>query len=97
MMFNGCRVVVSEAALAETTERNFPLSRHRSRRVHKKLVKRFGGEFRKEPAIFQTPDSFIMHPTRWVEVEREMRRRNAVQPRSGHEHNGAWQPRYAGL
>ena len=54
-------VIVSNMALKETTERLFPESRHRSKRTHKKLVKRFGGEFRMVPAVWRTPNGLIMH------------------------------------
>ena len=50
--FAGLPFYVSPLALKEE-ERLFPASKHRSRRIHKKLVKRFGGEFRKVPAIFK--------------------------------------------
>ena len=43
-------------------ERNFPVSKHRSKRVHKKLVKRFGSEFRDDPALFKTPMGIVAHP-----------------------------------
>lgn len=64
------RIFYSAHALAETSERLFPHSKHRSRRIHKKLVKRFGGEFRKVPAMFMTPHGLIAHPS----LEREIRR-----------------------
>lgn len=65
----GVKINYVEHALAETTERNFPASRHRSKRIHKKLVKRHGGEFRKEPAIFRYGDTWIVHPSFRPQIE----------------------------
>lgn len=66
--FNGIQVIKDHNALAQTTERNFPASKHRSKRIHKKLVKRFGGEFRKQPAIFQIQGKIYAHPARYAEL-----------------------------
>ena len=61
--FFGVPVLFSSAALKETTERLFPFSRHRSARIRKKLVKRFGGEFYKQPAMFQLVGvGIVCHP-----------------------------------
>lgn len=68
--FNGLEVICDPNCLADTKERTFPVSRHRSRRVHKKLVKRFGGEFRKEPAMFQIMGRIVAHPVRYAELRR---------------------------
>lgn len=73
--FNGIEVIQDPNALANTTERTFPLSRHRSRRIHKKLVKRFGGEFKKEPAIFQIQGRIFAHPARYAELRAAFARR----------------------
>lgn len=67
--FNGTPITVSDLALEATKERLFPVSRHRSRRVHKKLVKRHGGEFRMVPCIWQTPHGYVMHPVRYEEFK----------------------------
>lgn len=56
-------VQVHFSPYATTMVRNFPVSKHRSRRVYKKLVKRFGGELRQEPAIFKTPNGIVAHPS----------------------------------
>jgi hypothetical protein len=37
------------------------MSKNRSKRIHKKLVKRSGGEFRQEPAIYRVGDEIIAH------------------------------------
>lgn len=58
----GLKVVVSEAALQDSDIRLFPTSKNRSARIHKKLVKRFGGEFKKVPAIYQMGDTLVAHP-----------------------------------
>jgi hypothetical protein len=65
----GLPIIVTSLALQETEERLFPASRHRSRRIHKKLVRRFGGEFRKVPAIWQTPSGIVMHPTLYAALK----------------------------
>lgn len=67
--FGGVRVLCDPNCLAETTERTFPVSRHRSARVRKKLIKRFNGEFRKEPAIFKIGDAFVAHPALYAAVK----------------------------
>jgi hypothetical protein len=65
------RIICSDAALKETRERLFPASRHRSKRIHKKLVKRFGGEFRKVPAIFRLSNGdLVAHPALYREIQR---------------------------
>lgn len=67
--FNGIPITVSDLALEVTKERLFPVSRHRSRRIHKKLVKRHNGEFRTVPCIWQTPQGYVMHPVRYAEFK----------------------------
>lgn len=81
--FGGLPIIWSIFALKATDERLFPVSRHRSRRIHKKLVKRFGGEFRKVPAIFQTPQGLIVHPALRSSIEAafEKKRRDDVESR----------------
>jgi hypothetical protein len=74
--FLGMRIVLSEAALADTDERNFSVSRHRSRRIMKKLLKRFGGEFKKKPTIFQVHDQFIIHPSLKGQIRDALRSAN---------------------
>lgn len=68
MSFGGLRVIVTEDALETTDVRLFPESKHRSARVKKKLIKRFGGEFRKIPTIFRTASTLFMHPVRYAEL-----------------------------
>jgi len=72
---NGIPIVVSSIALETTQERLFPNSKNRSRRIHKKLVKRFGGEFRRVPTIFRTAQAIIMHPAMYARFQAEMDRR----------------------
>ena len=68
----GLPIILSNAALKEGTERLFPESRHRSKRVHKKLIKRFGGEYRKVPTIWEIPGSLIIHPTLYADLKARM-------------------------
>jgi hypothetical protein len=62
LVFGGIQMIVSEVALKESNVRLFPASKNRSARIHKKLVKRFGGEFKKVPAIWQIEDRLVVHP-----------------------------------
>lgn len=67
------RFVVSEQAAEHI--RNFPVSRHRSKRVHKKLVKRFGGEYRLgKPQILELRNEGIImiHPSLKAELDRTL-------------------------
>ena len=67
--FGGVRIISEPRALKETRERLFPESRHRSARVKKKLINRFGGEFRMEPCLFRLADgTIIAHPALYRQV-----------------------------
>lgn len=66
---NGIQIYESPHALEETDERTFPASKNRSARIHKKLVKRFGGEFRKVPCIWKTPMGLVAHPALYAELK----------------------------
>lgn len=63
MNFAGLKIIFTAYALEVTKERLFPESKHRSKRVHKKLLKRFGGEFRKVPCMWRKGDTVYAHPT----------------------------------
>ena len=67
----GLDIIVSDLALKDSDERLFPFSKHRSRRIHKKLIKRFGGEFRKVPCIWRMTDKIMMHPALYAELQRQ--------------------------
>lgn len=75
MNYAGMQVTILESALETTTERLFPESKNRSRRIHKKLVKRHGGEFRKRPAAFNVGGRLVMHPAVWERLRAEIERR----------------------
>lgn len=62
MSMNALRIVFSPYALEATAERLFPASKNRSRRIRKKLVKRFGGEFRMIPAMWRSGNMIFAHP-----------------------------------
>ena len=53
-----------------------PASKNRSRRIHKKLVKSFGGEFRQKPATYRINDTIYAHPAfrSQLEAKREANR-----------------------
>lgn len=59
----GVKIIFDLNALETTNERLFPASKNRSARIRKKLIKRYGGEFRKRPAMFKTPLGIIAHPS----------------------------------
>lgn len=63
MMFIGQRIIFSDTVLEATQERLFPESKHRSPRIRKKLIKRFGSEFRMQPCIWRTPQGIFAHPS----------------------------------
>lgn len=71
-MLGGMEIIVSENALEETDVRLFPASKNRSRRIHKKLVKRHGGEFVKRPCIYQMGGKFIAHPVMYAKMKAEI-------------------------
>ena len=57
-------ILEDQNCLKETEERLFPVSKNRSKRIHKKLVKRFGGEYRKVPVMYWLgPHTLVAHPT----------------------------------
>lgn len=57
------KIIYSDHALETTKERLFPESKHRSARIRKKLIKRFGGEYRQKPAMWLFDDALIAHPS----------------------------------
>uniref|UniRef100_UPI0030EB1B30 hypothetical protein n=1 Tax=Pseudomonas sp. JAI120 TaxID=2723063 RepID=UPI0030EB1B30 len=61
-------VICDPNALAATAERNFSPSKNRSKRVLKKLIKRYGSEFKMVPAIFNMQGRIIAHPDRYAEL-----------------------------
>lgn len=69
----GLRFIWTDAAMETTKERLFPESRHRSKRIHKKLVKRFGGEFRRVPAMWRHGNTIYAHPSLRAKVEATLR------------------------
>lgn len=72
-VFAGTEIIVTSAALADSEERLFPESPHRSPRILKKLTRRFGGEFRKVPAVWRVGDKIVMHPERYQEFKAKLR------------------------
>ncbi|SFP12628.1 hypothetical protein SAMN04488056_12319 [Cohaesibacter marisflavi] len=75
----GMRLIVSEDAVdgSKIIGRRFKPSPHRSKRIHKKLCKSFGGEFIYAPAIYmhRPSETIFIHPT----MERELKRALAEQ------------------
>lgn len=62
---------------AATMERNFPESKNRSKRIHKKLCKRFGGEFRMKPGMFRVEDKLYIHTDLRKDFEKAIDEANA--------------------
>lgn len=69
----GIRIIESVKAVEPAEKPSFPVSKHRSKRVHKKLVKRHGPQWPMIPAIFKTPDGFIAHPAAVADLRRTLR------------------------
>lgn len=59
---NGLRIMYSDIVMDRTGKRLFPESRHRSKRILKKLIKRFGYERELAPAILKLGNVFYVHP-----------------------------------
>lgn len=72
LTYCGLPIIVSANCLKETEERLFPESKNRSKRIFKKLIKRFGGEFKKVPAIFRIPYGYTMHPEMYHRLRSEL-------------------------
>lgn len=66
------KVIFDLNALKEGEERLFPASRHRSARVRKKLIRRFGGEFRKVPCMWMVGGVLIAHPSLKARIEAKL-------------------------
>lgn len=70
------RIHYSKYSTRPTSERLFPFSRHRSARIEKKLIQRFGGVYRHEPAIYQLNGLIIAHPSFRAEIEKKLEEAN---------------------
>jgi hypothetical protein len=64
----GRPVAVSYLAVRRGSRRLFPESRHRSARIHKKLCRRWGGEYALEPAVFNLGSVVLVHPAMFERV-----------------------------
>jgi len=76
------QIVFSIHAVDKTTERLFPASKNRSKRIHKKLVKRFGGEFRRRPAMWRIGDTIYAHPSFRSQLEASFKKETSDAYRS---------------
>jgi hypothetical protein len=72
LQFAGLQVRETLTSTQETNERFFPPSRHRSARIHKKLIKRFGGIYKRKPAMFIVGDTLVIHPALMPELKRHI-------------------------
>lgn len=77
---SGMPIYYTETALEQTSERLFPESKNRSKRILKKLIKRFGGEYRMKPAMFLANGKLYIHPANRAKVEHAIREANRNDP-----------------
>lgn len=71
--FGSMRIIETANALEKTKERLFPESKHRSPRIRKKLVRRYGAEFRMKPtAWIANGDTLIVHPVLASEIRKQI-------------------------
>jgi len=67
------RIVITEVAVVKTDELYFPDSRHRSKRVWKKLFKRYGTQRIYKPAILKVDGDIWVHPVFESELRQKCR------------------------
>jgi len=79
-LFDSMPVVVSPHCVIRSAEPTFPISQHRSRRIHKKLERRHGPQFPTRPACLQIGNALHVHPAIWDQMKRsgEIRQRAAA-------------------
>lgn len=68
------KIITSDLAVTmEVIGRNFPESRHRSRRIEKKLIRRFGGVWKHKhtPTAYRHGSTLIVHPALYAELMKE--------------------------
>jgi hypothetical protein len=70
---NGMHVTISPMCMTPSKEPAFPVSRHRSRRIHKKLERRHGAQFPMLPACLEINGRLFVHPQIWDQIKREMK------------------------
>jgi nucleoside diphosphate kinase len=73
--FNGLKIYYTAAAVQPTEARNFPYSKHRSKRIFKKLIKRYGSEFVMEACILQAGGAIYAHPSMKRRIEDAVRQK----------------------
>lgn len=71
-LFGGMQIVLSPFATVLSDRPTFPVSRHRSRRIHKKLERRHGPQFPQLPASYEIGGRLHMHPAIWDQIKRNM-------------------------
>lgn len=76
-MINGLKIIWNPLLLVDTDVRTFPASKHRSARIRKKLIKRFGSEFKKKPAMYIMGNTVYAHPS-FKEKIQEMSRTGTI-------------------
>lgn len=72
-LFQGMSLIFDPNCLETTDERLFPASRHRSKHITKKLIRRYGGVFRQRPCMFKAGNRIIAHPIYRTQLEAALR------------------------
>lgn len=82
-MAGSLSVVFTEMAVQGVEERLFPLSKNRSPRIHKKLLKRHGGEVvrKLQPTMLLFDGTLYVHPALRADMESRLTRHSTA--RSG--------------
>jgi hypothetical protein len=75
-MWNGLKVIISPLAVTKVPA--FPASRHRSKRILKKLIKRHGGMTKDKPAGYQIGNTLVIHPVLWEQLKNDNRAKRFV-------------------
>lgn len=68
-MYGRMKIVYDDSILENSTHRLFPESKNRSKRILKKLIKRYGGEYREVPCIYLIDGVIYAHPAMKAEIE----------------------------
>jgi hypothetical protein len=66
LSFGGVRITKTPTAVRR--EYLFPVSKNRSKRIHKKLMKRFGRQWNETPCAYMVKGELFIHPTLYAEL-----------------------------
>ena len=65
------KMKIIQSIHAYKTEYNFP-DKKRSKRLYKKLIKKFGTQTYKKPCFYIMKDTIICHPLAYYELKRKL-------------------------